>query len=86
MIFFIVSSVASAQVYVKKRPVAPVKQKTEILSKGYTFVDEDWESYDGNYRYAGNRWVGNRKGYIWKKGHWKMHRRYGETWIKGKWK
>jgi hypothetical protein len=44
LIFFNLSS-ASAQIYVKIRPVAPVIVQTPQPSPAHVWIDEDWEPY-----------------------------------------
>ncbi len=73
------------RLYVQHRPAVPAVDTVEVKMKGYIFIDEEWQPENGRYRYTGCRWVKNRKGYIWKPGHWKRHPRHGERWIGGRW-
>jgi hypothetical protein len=86
VVLFTVFFSASAQIYVKIRPVFPIVVRTVQPSHQHVWIEEDWESRGGTYVYVGGHWVNpplNR--YVWKKGHWK-HNRRGNIWIRGTWK
>jgi hypothetical protein len=79
------SSVASAQIYVKIRPVVPVVVRTERPSPQHVWVDEDWQEGDGGYRYSGGHWAKPpQDNEEWHQGHW-SHRDRGDRWIQGHW-
>ena len=85
IVFFSVSS-ASAQIYVKVRPVVPVVVQTPQPSPNHVWIDEEWEPYGGAYRYGGGRWEAPpHHGYTWRKGYWKRHGNDGEVWVAGHW-
>ena len=78
---------ASAQVYVKIRPVAPVIVRTAAPSPSHVWIGEEWESRGGQYVYVGGHWAAPpHPGWAWVPGHWKHHDRRGEVWIRGHWK
>jgi hypothetical protein len=86
ILFVLLSFIASAQLYVKQRPAIPFVFNTpDINEQGYLLIEEEWAKEDGQYRFDGCRWVKMRKGYVWKPGYWKRHRKHGETWVNGRW-
>jgi hypothetical protein len=91
MLFFIilagVSLSASAQIYVRIRPVAPVIVQTERPSSAHVWIGEEWNEEGGNYVYRGGHWATPpHPGYRWYQGHWNHHRRHGDQWIHGSWR
>jgi len=86
IIFFSASFSASAQIYVKVRPVIPIVVRTERPSPVHVWIDEEWVEEGGNYRYSGGHWEAPpRPGERWYPGHWNHHRQYGHQWIHGRW-
>ena len=86
-ILFTVSFSASAQIYVKIRPVAPVIVRPVQPGHDHVWIDEEWEPNGGTYRYAGGHWEAPpHPGYIWRSGHWRRHSHDGEEWIRGSWR
>ena len=86
VILITVFSSASAQIYVKIRPIYPIVVRTEPPSHEYVWIDEEWEYHDGKYVYAGGHWANPpRKGYVRRSGHWK-HNKHGNIWIRGSWR
>lgn len=86
VILFTVSFAASAQIYVKIRPVAPVVIRTAQPRSDNVWVDEEWHQRRGNYSYAGGHWERPpHRGYVRKSGYWKRTDR-GEIWIQGTWR
>jgi len=80
------ASSASAQIYVKIRPVVPVVVATGRPSPGYVWIGEEWTEDGGNYRYAGGYWANPpHPGYKWKKGHWNNRKDHGNQWVRGSW-
>jgi len=80
------ASSASAQIYVKIRPVVPVVVVTDRPSPGYVWIGEEWTEDGGNYRYAGSYWANPpHPGYKWKKGHWNNRKDHGNQWVRGSW-
>ena len=78
---------ASAQVYVKIRPVAPVIVRTTAPSPAHVWIGEEWEPRGGKYVYVGGHWAAPpHPGWAWVPGHWKHHDRRGEVWIRGHWR
>ena len=78
---------ASAQIYVKIRPTAPVVVHTERPSPSHVWVDEEWEWRNGRYEYAGGHWVAPpRRGMSWVPGHWTKYRHGGWQWVPGHWR
>jgi|ERR1700756_1074320 len=85
LILFSLSS-ASAQIYVKVRPVVPVVVATPQPSPAHVWVDEEWEPSGGVYVYGGGHWVSPpHPGYRWEKGYWRRHGHDGEEWVHGRW-
>ncbi len=87
VILFGVSLSASAQIYVKVRPVMPIVVQTERPSAAHVWIGEEWNEEGGNYRYSGGYW-GNppHPGERWYPGHWNHHRTHGDQWIRGGWR
>jgi hypothetical protein len=87
LIVLAVSFSASAQVYVKIRPVPPVIVRTAPPSPEHVWIDEEWEPREGKYVYVGGHWIAPpHRGYVWVPGHWNHHERHGEIWVRGHWK
>lgn len=86
VILFTVSLSASAQIYVKIRPVVPVMVRPPQPSHQHIWIDEEWEPNAGQYRYAGGHWaLPPHRGYIRRPGHWKRSNQ-GQVWIRGSWR
>jgi len=87
LILFSVSLSASAQIYVKIRPVMPVVVRTERPGPNHVWIGEEWNENNGTYAYAGGYW-GNppNAGDWWEAGHWNHHREYGHQWVRGRWR
>lgn len=82
-----ISFTASAQVYVRIRPVAPVIVRTAAPSPRHVWVDEEWEERNGQYVYVGGHWAAPpHPGYAWVPGHWRRYGRRGERWVPGHWR
>lgn len=82
-----ISFSASAQIYVKVRPVAPVVVRTAAPSPAHIWIGEEWEPRGGTYVYVGGHWAAPpHPGWAWVPGHWKRHDRRGEVWVRGHWK
>lgn len=78
---------ASAQIYVKVRPVVPVVVHSERPGPAHVWVNEEWEWRDGRYVSTGGRWVAPpRAGMVWVPGHWKKYRHDGWQWMPGRWR
>ncbi len=87
VIILAVSFSASAQIYVKIRPVAPVIVRTAAPSAAHVWIDEEWEPREGKYAYVGGHWAAPpHPGWTWVPGHWKRHDRSGEEWVRGHWR
>ena len=86
IIFIGVSFSASAQIYIKIRPVAPIVVRTEQHSPRHVWIDEEWVEEGGNYRYSGGHWeTPPHHGDRWYPGHWNHHKEHGDQWIHGRW-
>lgn len=86
-ILFSVSFSASAQIYVKIRPSAPVIVRPAQPSRNHVWIDEEWEPDGASYKYSGGHWEAPpHPGYIWRQGHWRRNGRHGETWVHGGWR
>jgi hypothetical protein len=86
IVLFGASSAASAQIYVKIRPVVPVIVRTESPGPDRVWVDEDWREDNGGYTYSGGYWATPpHPGYAWRGGHW-SHGRHGDRWRQGGWR
>ncbi len=80
-----VSAAASAQVYVKVRPVAPVIVETKRPSAAHVWIGEDWRVEGPSYVYIGGRWEAPpHPGAVWVPGHW-VRKGHGEYWVPGHW-
>ena len=78
---------ASAQIYIKVRPVVPVRVRPVAPGPQAIWIDEEWKPNGKAYVYAGGYWATPpHQGFIWIPGHWKRHPEYGEYWIAGHWK
>jgi len=78
-------SSASAQIYVRIRPIAPIVVRTEQPSPRHVWVGEDWEERDGHYEHIGGHWAEPpRDGYHYNQGHWD-HTNKGHRWHEGGW-
>ena len=87
IILLYVSLSASAQIYVKIRPVMPTVVITERPSSAHVWIGEEWNEDRGNYKYSGGRWeTPPHPGYRWEQGHWNHHKEHGDQWIRGRWK
>ena len=76
---------ATAQLYVKVRPHAPVITRPHQPSGVHIWINEEWIPDHDHYRYSGGRWDRPpHADYIWRNGHWHHHHR-GEVWIPGGW-
>jgi len=87
-VLFSVSSAASAQIYVKIRPVVPIVVRSERPSPDRVWVDEDWQRNDAGdgYHYSGGHWAAPpSQGQEWRQGHWR-HNRHGDRWVEGGWR
>src|ERR1700740_2621613 len=77
---------ASAQIYVKVRPVVPVIVAPPQPSPVHVWVDEEWVPSGGVYVYGGGHWESPpHAGYRWRKGYWRRHNNEGEEWVHGRW-
>lgn len=79
------SSVASAQVFVQVRPVAPVIIRSVAPSPRHIWVDGDWVWRGGSYQYVNGYWMLPPARSGWVPGHWKQTRR-GWVWKRGHWR
>jgi hypothetical protein len=87
VILFAISSAASAQVYVKVRPTAPVVVRTARPSSAHIWIGEEWEPNGSSYRYKGGYWATPpHPGYYWRAGYWRRHNHDGEGWVPGAWR
>jgi WXXGXW repeat (2 copies) len=87
VIVMAVSFSASAQVYVRVRPVAPVIVRPVAPSPAHVWIDEEWEPRGGKYVYAGGHWAAPpHPGWMWVSGHWRRHGPEGEQWVRGHWR
>jgi len=87
VIILAVSFSASAQIYVKVRPVVPVVVRPAPPSPVHVWIDEEWEPRGGTYVYVGGHWAAPpHPGYVWVPGHWRRHDVYGEAWVPGHWR
>jgi hypothetical protein len=87
IIVFFGSFYATAQVYVRIRPIAPVVVRTAQPSHEHVWIDEEWEPNGNGYRYTGGHWERPpHPGYHWRSGHWRRHHEDGERWVAGGWR
>ena len=87
LVLLSIAQIISAQIYVQIRPTIPVIVRTAPPAKNYVWIDEEWEPYNGNYRYVGGHWEAPpNNGYNWRHGYWKNDKHYGNFWVKGNWK
>jgi hypothetical protein len=85
LVAFSISFAASAQIYVQIRPTFPVVVRPPQPSRGYVWVNEEWEPNGNEYRYSGGRWEApSHPGYYRRQGYWKQSSR-GNTWVRGGW-
>ena len=76
---------ASAQIYVKIRPVAPVVVQTERPGRTHVWIGEEWREEGNGYVYIGGHWeLPPHPGERWIPGHW-SHEGRGDYWIRGHW-
>lgn len=87
IIFFGAFWSASAQVYIKVRPVAPVVVQTARPGPTHVWIGEEWnEDGHGGYRYGGGHWEAPpHPGDRWNAGHWNHDRDHGDNWVRGSW-
>ncbi len=84
---FSLSQAASAQVYVRVRPVAPVIVRPAAPSRVHVWIGDEWQVRNGAYAYAGGHWAAPpRAGLVWVPGHWRATRRRGDIWVPGRWR
>jgi len=77
---------ASAQIYVKVRPVVPVVARVERPSPRHVWIDEEWEPRGGAYVFVGGHWAEPPRPHaMWVPGHWRATRR-GDMWVPGHWR
>jgi hypothetical protein len=82
-----VSFSATAQIYVKIRPVVPVIVRTPQPSRNHVWINEEWEPNGNEYRYTGGHWgTPPHRGYTYRQGHWRQHNNDGERWVRGNWR
>jgi len=82
-----VSFSASAQIYVKIRPIAPVIVRISQPTHTHVWIGDEWEPDGTSYRYSGSHWEEPpHKGDRWNPGHWKHHKTNGHQWIHGNWR
>jgi hypothetical protein len=87
VILFGASLSASAQIYVKVRPVVPVVVMPERPSPAHFWIGEEWNEEGGHYRYSGGYWgTPPHPGDRWNPGHWNHHAQHGDWWVRGSWK
>jgi len=80
-----ISFTATSQLYVKIRPAIPVIIRTPQPSPNHIWIDEEWDTNQDGYRYAGGHWeVPQQVGDTWRHGYWK-HTRRGNIWVRGYW-
>ncbi len=76
---------ASAQIFVKVRPAAPVVVRTTAPSPRHVWIGEEWTVRNGVYVHTGGYWaLPPHPGWVWISGHW-IHDRRGEQWVPGHW-
>lgn len=81
----VVSFSASAQVYIKARPVWH-RVARPPGPRGGVWINEDWEYRNGHYVEVGGRWaIPPHPGWVWIPGRW-VHERRGYQWIPGHWR
>jgi hypothetical protein len=87
VIFFGAYWSASAQVYIKVRPIVPVVVQTERPGPAHVWIGEEWnEDGHGGYRYGGGHWEAPpHPGDRWNQGHWNHDRDHGDNWVRGSW-
>jgi hypothetical protein len=87
IIVFGASLFASAQVYVKVRPVAPVVVMSARPSPAHIWIGEEWNEEGGNYKYSGGHWdTPPHPGDRWNPGRWNHDKEHGDHWTRGSWK
>jgi hypothetical protein len=88
VILMAVTFAASAQVYVKIRPVVPtISIRPPQPHPTDIWIGEEWEPRGSAYSYSGGHWeTPPHPGYSRRPGYWKHHHKYGEHWIQGSWK
>ncbi|MFI5141798.1 MAG: hypothetical protein ACHQII_05535 [Bacteroidia bacterium] len=85
-LFFGASLTASAQIYVRVRPIIPVVVVTAQPSPEHVWVNEDWNEDNGAYVYGGGYWASPpHRGYHYREGHWDHHETRGDHWVRGDW-
>ena len=85
VVFLAMTASASAQVYVKVRPVFPVQVRTVQPSPRHVWVNEEWVPDGHSYRYSGGHWEApSRPGYYRTPGHWQKNK-HGQRWVPGTW-
>ena len=85
-LFFGASGIASAQIYVKVRPVVPIVVRTERPSAAHIWIGEEWNENGDGYRYNGGHWdVPPHPGDRWYRGHWNYDHEHGHHWVAGSW-
>jgi len=78
---------ASAQIFVRIRPVHAVVVRPAAPSPRHVWIDEEWAPRGGTYVYTGGHWaLPPHPGYIWVGGHWRRHGGDGEYWVPGHWR
>lgn len=81
----LISSSASAQVYVSVRPEWHAVVRPAPPSPRHVWIDEDWAWRDGHYVSVGGRWAEPpHPGWVWVGGHW-GHGPRGDRWYGGRW-
>lgn len=84
-VFITASSTVNAQIYVQIRPSAPVIVRTPQPDPVYVWVNEEWETDGGAYRYSGGHWAPPpQPGYYHRNGYW-LRTSKGQKWVKGSW-
>jgi len=80
------SSSASAQIYVKVRPVFAPPPRPPAPSRVHVWIGEEWENRGGTYVAVGGHWAAPpHPGWAYAPGHW-AHERRGEYWVPGRWR
>jgi hypothetical protein len=88
VILFSVSAAASAQVYVRVHPVAPVVVvRPPQPSPEHVWVDDEWEPTGETYVYTGGHWDRPpHPHYRYHHGYWGHYGNRGDRWHHGRWR
>lgn len=88
VVLFLISFSASAQIYVRVKPVIPrnaIVVSNGRAQHGHVWINGHWVVQGNSYVWRDGYYTKNRHGYRYVPGHWKNTKR-GWVWVPERWK